>query len=162
MYRPEARHSTTGTTNKILAKEIGSKTFVGSACKRCGQKERYTERSCCARGYTETGVAREFNKRKHQLLSRLKAQATFKSIEFDITEDDIEWCVKCPILEIDLDYFSIGRRGDTASFDRKDPTKGYTKGNVFIISNRANMIKSDMTNAHLERMVKYVGGQNSK
>jgi hypothetical protein len=59
-------------------------------------------------------------------------------------------------LGISLDYFSIGgSRGDTASFDRKDPKMGYIKGNVFVISNRANMTKSDMTLEQMNRMIAY-------
>jgi hypothetical protein len=38
------------------------------------------------------------------------------------------------------------------SFDRIDPTKGYIKGNVQIVSQRANRIKSNSTLEEFEEM----------
>lgn len=145
--------------NRQSSIKSGQETYSGGCCRYCGQKERFTRRTYCATCYTDTGVAKNFSKRKHQLVTRLKSQAAFKNIKFDITEDDVEWSPICPILGIEINYFSLGgSKANTASFDRKDPSQGYIKGNVFIISNRANMIKSDMTIAQLERMITYVNG----
>ena len=41
---------------------------------------------------------------------------------------------------------------NSPSFDRIDPTKGYVKGNVIIVSNKANVIKSNATVEELERV----------
>lgn len=83
--------------------------------------------------------------------------AKFNGREFNLLIEDVEWVSDCPILGIKLNYYSMGgRKNDTASFDRIDSAKGYVKGNVRIISNRANMIKSDMTYDQLMNMVKYV------
>ena len=79
-----------------------------------------------------------------------------KNIEFSITVADIDWVDTCVVLGTKLNYFSVGgRKRDTASFDRKNPEKGYVKGNVFVISNYANMKKSDMNIEQLERMLSY-------
>lgn len=43
----------------------------------------------------------------------------------------------------------IGPQADSPSLDRKDPAKGYVKGNVWVISYRANAIKQDATLAEL-------------
>ena len=75
-----------------------------------------------------------------------KKNANRQGIEFSINFGEITFPTHCPILGIELDYFSIdGRKENTPSFDRKDPSKGYVKGNVFIISWRANRIKNDGT-----------------
>ncbi len=63
--------------------------------------------------------------------------------EFEIEFQDIPWVTKCPILGIKLDYNGKGTFYDnTASFDRIDTTKGYIKGNVAIISWKANKMKA--------------------
>ena len=59
-------------------------------------------------------------------------------------------------MDIEINYYTEKfREYNTASFDRKDPNKGYIKGNVFIISNIANMRKSDLTVKQMERMLEY-------
>lgn len=47
-------------------------------------------------------------------------------------------------------------RDTSPSLDRKDPTKGYVRGNVAWISFRANRIKSDASQQELERILNYV------
>jgi len=42
--------------------------------------------------------------------------------------------------------------------DRKDSNKGYVKGNVFNISNIANMRKSNLNVQKIERLLNYVKG----
>jgi hypothetical protein len=61
---------------------------------------------------------------------------------------------KCPLLGVELYYGSdVGYRPDRASIDRTDSTKGYEPGNIWIISYRANNIKSDATLAELKAVV---------
>ncbi len=57
----------------------------------------------------------------------------------------------CPILHIKLTH--DGNRDHSPSLDRIIPQKGYVKGNVQVISLRANRIKSDATLEELERIV---------
>lgn len=64
---------------------------------------------------------------------------------FNIEFEDIEWPTHCPVLGIELDYFARGRRENSVSFDRVDNTKPYEKGNVVIMSWRANRLKNDGT-----------------
>lgn len=140
-----------------IAIDNGQDTFEGNKCYMCGGTTRRTTDSSCVKCFHHKCMHTDLEKRKHYLITKLSQQARMKKIPFDICVDDIEWVDKCPILGYNLDYFSIGgRKFNTVSFDKKDPTKGYTKGNVFIISNRANSIKSDMSLEQLERLLEYV------
>ncbi len=42
---------------------------------------------------------------------------------------------------------------ESPSLDRIDSTKGYTKGNIWVISNRANTLKNDATLSELKLLV---------
>jgi hypothetical protein len=75
-----------------------------------------------------------------------KANATRLGIEFTIDFGDIEFPTHCPILGIELDYFTEdGWSENSPSFDRLNPSLGYVKGNVIVISMRANRIKNNGT-----------------
>lgn len=80
--------------------------------------------------------------------------------EFTLDYDSIQWPTHCPVLGIELEY--TRRRGKSSSpeknspsFDRIDPTKGYVPGNVIIVSNLANTIKSNATVDQLERVASF-------
>ena len=75
-------------------------------------------------------------------------RAKKKGIEFNLTLDDIPQIpVVCPVLGIPIiPNDGISAPSDNSpSIDRIDSTKGYIKGNIRIISNRANRIKADAT-----------------
>ena len=48
---------------------------------------------------------------------------------------------------------SMAAKFDSPTIDKLIPSLGYTKGNVWVISRRANMIKSDATLEELELLV---------
>lgn len=74
-----------------------------------------------------------------------KANATRVGKPWDIEFGDLVFPTHCPILGIELDYFSEMRKDNSPSFDCINPSLGYIKGNVVIISWRANRIKNDGT-----------------
>jgi hypothetical protein len=78
-------------------------------------------------------------------------------IEFNLNFGEIDFPEYCPILGIKLDYFAKGKpQNNSPSFDRIDSTKGYVTGNVLIISNKANRIKSDGNIAELQKILEYL------
>lgn len=84
-----------------------------------------------------------------QMLNRTRLRAKNKKIDFNIDESDIIIPDKCPILEVPL---VIGTKGDyeySPSIDRIDNTKGYVKGNIQIISKKANSMKNSATTKEL-------------
>lgn len=92
--------------------------------------------------------------RKKPFITATKARAKLKNIPFEITEDDIYLPTHCPLLGTELDYaMGKGYRPNQASLDRKIPHLGYVPGNVWIVSRKANTMKS---NASLEELQTFV------
>ena len=87
--------------------------------------------------------------------SRAKYRAAHKGREFTITKEDIVIPERCPLLGIPLVCHrgKGSQQGNSPSLDRKDPEKGYIKGNVWVISNRANTLKNDATLTELKTLV---------
>lgn len=75
---------------------------------------------------------------------RRKKASNYKH-EWNIEFNDLSFPTHCPILGIELNYSASYRSDDSPSFDRIDSSKGYVKGNVVIMSWRANRIKNDGT-----------------
>jgi transposase len=90
-------------------------------------------------------VRTDLNAAKRNAFENKARNARRGKWEFTIAMTDIEWPSHCPVLGIELDWFSPCRTEGSPSFDRIDPSKGYIPGNVAIISWRANRIKNDGT-----------------
>lgn len=91
------------------------------------------------------------------LLSQAKTRAKSKQLDFDIDVTDLVVPTICPLLKIPI---IIGRNKATKnspSVDRIDSTKGYVKGNVWIISHRANSIKNDASLEELQLITENLG-----
>jgi len=71
----------------------------------------------------------------------------------DLAVSDISIPERCPLLGTVLDCRAPSRSPNLPSIDRIDPTKGYVKGNVWVISWRANRLKSDATLDELRGIV---------
>lgn len=73
-------------------------------------------------------------------------RAKQKGLEFNLDLGDIRIPTVCPYLGVRLQVNSgHGMNPNSPTLDRIDPTKGYIKGNVEVISWRANRLKSDGT-----------------
>lgn len=102
-------------------------------------------------------AATRTTKAKERLLAGAKDRAKIRGIEFDLLVDDISWPSVCPVLGISLTYNGQdGHKDSRASLDRRNPSLGYTKDNVRIISMRANRIKSDATAEELRKILDYM------
>jgi hypothetical protein len=101
---------------------------------------------------------REYYRRKpeNRMLNRARARAKKQGLEFNLTEEDIKIPTKCPLLGIEL-FVAEGRKSvkdNSASLDRIDSSKGYVKGNVWVISHKANTMKSNATLEEMKTLVK--------
>ena len=97
----------------------------------------------------EIAQKREARWSKHErlMLARIKSRAKKLGIPFNITEEDINIPEVCPVLGVRLErQKGNGKHCNyTPSLDRIVPALGYIKGNVRVISNRANLLKSNAT-----------------
>jgi hypothetical protein len=83
------------------------------------------------------------------MLNRAKTRAKAKGLKVDITVEDIDIPKMCPIFD---QLMEVGAGKLSPSLDRIDSTKGYIKGNVWVISHRANQIKNDSTLDELKQL----------
>jgi hypothetical protein len=86
-----------------------------------------------------------------------KRRAKARNIPFDISREDINIPEICPFLGTPLEHNNSSRSAPaptSPSLDRIVPSLGYTKGNVRVLSLRANLIKQDATLEELELLVK--------
>lgn len=94
---------------------------------------------------------------EHNLWSQAKRRAAREGIEFNIDKEDVIIPTYCPYLGIELTRtWGKGQLPSNASIDKMDPTKGYIKGNIQIISRQANTMKSNSTKEELLTFAKNV------
>ena len=99
---------------------------------------------------------REYYRRnlKNRLLNSARARSRKYGYEFNLTEDDIILPRYCPLLGIEM-FVTESRKGSkhsSFSLDRIDSSKGYTKDNVWVISMKANSMKSDSNYEDFKKM----------
>ena len=105
------------------------------------------------------------NKRMRQirparfLLSAAKTRAKQKGLPFNLEVGDVLVPTLCPALGIPLAIGSGMCSDNSPSIDRVIPELGYVKGNINVISRRANRIKNDATPDELYRVWKYASEQ---
>jgi hypothetical protein len=69
--------------------------------------------------------------------------------EFNLDLSDVIIPDLCPYLGIELDRHNNKIMDNSPALDRIDNSKGYIKGNVEVISYKANRIKNDSTHSEL-------------
>lgn len=117
----------------------------------------------------KTGLTRsEYNSRYQYIWYRknperyafyqTRARAKKLGIPFNLTLEDVKHPEVCPILGITLKRNTGGNRplGNSPSIDKINPKLGYVKGNVQVISQRANIMKNDATVEELQRFAEWV------
>jgi len=82
-----------------------------------------------------------------------KVRAKKKGIEFNIELDDVVIPERCPMLRIPLRESAKKLDDNSPTLDRRDGTKGYVKGNIRVISYKANRSKSNLTLEEMKLMV---------
>jgi hypothetical protein len=90
-------------------------------------------------------------------LKTIKERAAKKGILFDLCVEDIKSPEFCPILGMPLCRSSNGKPTKySPSVDRIDPSKGYVKDNIQVISQLANAMKQNASKDELLNFAKWV------
>ena len=134
------------------------KSGFQSHCKNCDKVKNKTYRDNNKNKITERNkVNYENNKERWQIyhqankdsgiLKGIRQRSKKKGIECDLELEDIAYPEFCPVLGLKLERKSNnkGPTKNSPSVDRIDPTKGYVKDNIQMISNLANTMKQDAT-----------------
>ena len=93
------------------------------------------------------------------MLNSAKHRSRINNLPFDLELIDIDLPTHCPVLGIPLvTHAGKGKniQKDSYSLDRIDPSKGYTKGNVQVISGLANRMKQNATPEELLLFAEWV------
>lgn len=142
--------------------------FTGKKCPKNHISKRYTHNGVCYDCVMESNKKWYDNNkldiewRKKRLFNHLKNRAMIKNIPFDLEYSDIEWNDICPVFGCKLQYDSTETaKNDSASIDKIFPELGYVKGNVRVISHRANWLKQDATIEQLENIIRYMKEQQN-
>lgn len=133
-------------------------------CKKCEGNDRFQRRK--ALGYFRTDryidKQRAYRQRwrkthpESDMLLRLRNRAKAEGIPFNLTKDDIVIPDFCPVLGIKLSHHAFGPMPTSPSLDKVVPSLGYVKGNVHVISMRANHLKNNGSLQEMERVVSYI------
>lgn len=116
-----------------------------NTCKKCSIKIKQTEK-----------LNRDWKVDAARLLySNIKSRCKRIGREFSIELEDILIPEKCPVFGFDLKREDRQTWMFAPSVDRIDSSKGYIKGNVTVVSRRANIIKRDATIEELEQLFNY-------
>lgn len=145
---------------RTKATELGEKSYFSiRPCKKGHLSERYTSSGqCmeCARQWRTTWKEEDPVKYIYQ---SARSNAERKNIPFKITIEDLREVYPsnnlCPVLGIPM-KMNLGQKhmsDNSPSIDKFDPSMGYVKGNVFIISFLANRIKSNLADSSILRKI---------
>ena len=111
--------------------------------------------------------SREYRNRKARecpeavMLKGARFRAKKEGLPFDLTVGDLSIPDTCPVLGTPMshNWGTAGHDGNSPSLDRIVPALGYVKGNVAVISLRANRMKSDASLDELRKLVQWMEKQ---
>ena len=128
--------------------------FTGVLCVNGHMSKRYTNNGRCLTCENIKSIEYVRIHKKSILLNKAKNRAKKKGLEFNIDVSDVVIPKICPVLGIDIITDLQGRyTHNSPSIDRIDNDKGYVKGNVRVISHRANHLKGNGTVAEMRLII---------
>ncbi len=94
------------------------------------------------------------------MIRRAKSRAAREGFEFNLTSDDLNPLpTACPILGVVMRISEFSQDPCAYSLDRIDNSKGYVRGNVAVMSYKANRLKNDGTAEEHEAIAAWMRAQ---
>lgn len=90
------------------------------------------------------------------ILARTRYRAQLKGYDFNLAKEDIIIPEYCPILGVKIIIGDKTNYEYSPSIDRIDNSKGYIKGNIQIISKKANSMKNSATFEELLKFASWI------
>jgi hypothetical protein len=90
------------------------------------------------------------------LVHGAKTRAKREDVPFDLTPTDVIIPERCPVFGIVLERGKQKVGPNSPTIDRIDPTKGYVRGNIAVISHYANTLKNNGTAAEHRRIAEWM------
>lgn len=92
---------------------------------------------------------------ERMMLQNTRDRARAKNIPFNLDISDIHIPEYCPVLGIKLERGTGKPTPNSPSIDKIIPALGYVKGNIIIVSYRANTIKNNATVDELTKIATF-------
>lgn len=136
----------------------------GEICPKRGFFFNYEKNYVKNDGYFRTIFCKDFSdyhrRRIQNILTNKPGYCAKMGVDFNL---DIDYLIHifpdnfiCPALGIKMEWQHIPNAPTSPSIDRIIPEKGYVKGNVVWISNRANIIKHNATISELKNITNWL------
>ena len=134
-------------------KVINGYSLVSGYTKSCG----CLHRESCIERFTKHGYAVGGGTTEYRMYHDAKKRAKRDNIPFDISIEDIIIPQFCPVFtDMPLCCNAGTPRDNSPSLDRLNPSIGYIKGNINVISYKANTIKQSATSNDIRRVADWV------
>ena len=134
-------------SKKLCPGDTSTKRVITVQCEcgnisECGISNLRPTKACydCSRTTHGRSATREY-----YMVHTAKQRARKQDLPFNLEVSDIYIPSLCPLLGIPLKTETGIFTDNSATLDRINPNLGYTKDNVWVISNLANRIKSNAT-----------------
>jgi hypothetical protein len=139
----------------------GPATFYRSNCKKCTRQTTRAYDDKVRIYMTEYLRSYRIKNAAMFMLASAKNRAKKLGRECTIKLEDVVVPEFCPILGIRMEKQAYKAQDNSPSLDRIDSNQGYIKGNVQVISRRANMLKSNATLEEIERLYLWMKDQTT-
>ena len=122
-------------------------TGLQGRCKECVKKSNsvYIKTDNAKMKISQASRKRRINNPEKYLLVEAIKRANKKGLKYELELSDIIIPKFCPALNIELVVGEGSVHDNSPTIDRIDSSKGYVKGNIQVISDKANRIKNDAT-----------------
>lgn len=125
-------------------------------CRLCYNEKMKTYRANNSQVVADTNRRCYERRLPERLFQNAKHRAKRHKVPFSISVNDIQIPEYCPVLGIKLEIGIGVKQFNSPTVDRLIPSLGYVKGNITVISDRANSIKTNATVDQIEAVANWM------